>query len=319
MAQIGSFLGGGNDIGSVIGGRYEIITELAHGSLSVIYLAMDRRLNKQWAVKKVQRNGAPMRDGIAFNGMMAEANFLKRLDSPAFPKIIDMFDDYQSLYIVMDYIEGDSLDKVLDECGAQSEDTVIHWAMQICDALNDLHSQKPYPIIYRDMKPANLILKRGGKYGIIKIVDFSIAREFKGSNLADDNVLGTRGYASPEHYTGHTDVRSDIYSLGVTMHQLLTGDDPRKAPHPRDMTTRLGEKRVLKPEPCISTEFEPVRHWNPELSEGIEAIVNKCVQINPEDRYQNCDELLSDLQDSVACRKASRKKQPTKRWLVLGR
>lgn len=282
-------------IGSVIDGKYEILTEIGRGGMSVVYLAMDKRLNKQWAVKEVRKRGVSKNDEIVVNSLMAEANMIKRLDHPAFPRIVDIIDNGQTIYIVMDYIEGESLDKILEEHGAQSEDNVIHWAMQICDALNYLHSQKPHPIIYRDMKPANLMLKPEGEYGIIKIIDFGIAREFKDRNLADTTVLGTRGYASPEHYAGHTDVRSDIFSLGMTMHHLLTGVDPRKG-----------------------DQYASVRNWNPELSEGIEIIVDKCVQPAPENRYQDCDELLRDLYDPGKLTHDYRKKQKRKLGVFLG-
>lgn len=282
-------------IGSVIDGKYEILTEIGRGGMSVVYLAMDKRLNKQWAVKEVRKKGVSKNDEIVVNSLMAEANLIKRLDHPAFPRIVDIIDNGQTIYIVMDYIEGESLDKILEEHGAQSEDNVIHWAMQICDALNYLHSQKPHPIIYRDMKPANLMLKPEGEYGIIKIIDFGIAREFKDKNLADTTVLGTRGYASPEHYAGHTDVRSDIFSLGMTMHHLLTGVDPRKG-----------------------DQYASVRNWNPELSEGIEIIVDKCVQPAPENRYQDCDELLRDLYDPGKLTHDYRKKQKRKLGAFLG-
>ena len=282
-------------IGSVIDGKYEILTEIGRGGMSVVYLAMDKRLNKQWAVKEVRKKGVSKNDEIVVNSLMAEANLIKRLDHPAFPRIVDIIDNGQTIYIVMDYIEGESLDKILEEHGAQSEDNVIHWAMQICDALNYLQSQKPHPIIYRDMKPANLMLKPEGEYGIIKIIDFGIAREFKDKNLADTTVLGTRGYASPEHYAGHTDVRSDIFSLGMTMHHLLTGVDPRKG-----------------------DQYASVRNWNPELSEGIEIIVDKCVQPAPENRYQNCDELLRDLYDPGKLTHDYRKKQKRKLAAFLG-
>ncbi|MBQ3356047.1 MAG: serine/threonine protein kinase [Oscillospiraceae bacterium] len=276
-------------IGSVIDGKYEILTEIGRGGMSVVYLAMDKRLNKQWAVKEVRKKGVSKNDEIVVNSLMAEANLIKRLDHPAFPRIVDIIDNGQTIYIVMDYIEGESLDKIIEEHGAQSEENVIRWAMQICDALNYLHSQKPHPIIYRDMKPANLMLKPEGEYGIIKIIDFGIAREFKDKNLADTTVLGTRGYASPEHYAGHTDVRSDIFSLGMTMHHLLTGIDPRKG-----------------------GQYASVRNWNPELSEGIEIIVDKCVQPAPENRYQNCDELLRDLYDPSKLTRDYRKKEKRK-------
>ena len=273
-------------IGSVIDGKYEILTEIGRGGMSVVYLAMDKRLNKQWAVKEVRKKGVSKNDEIVVNSLIAEANLIKRLDHPAFPRIVEIIDNGQTIYIVMDYIEGESLDKILEEHGAQSEDNVIHWAMQICDALNYLHSRKPHPIIYRDMKPANLMLKPEGEYGIIKIIVYGIAGEFKDKSLADSTVLGTRGYASPEHYTGNIDIRSDIFSLGMTMHQLLTGVDPGN-----------------------SNEYKPVCSINPKLSEKIDYIVGKCVQRDPANRYQSCAELLADLQaDRMSYRKRSRLK-----------
>lgn len=211
------------EIGSVIDGKYEILTEIGHGGMSVVYLAMDTHLNKQWAVKEIKKKGSGKNDEIVVNSLLAEANMMKRLDHPSLPRIVDIIDNGITIYVVMDYIEGESLDKILAEYGAQPEELVIGWAKQLCDALSYLHSQKP-PIIYRDMKPANVMLKPEGN---IKIIDFGIAREYKEQSLADTTVLGTKGYAPPEQYSGQTDARSDIYALGMTMHHLLTGIDPR--------------------------------------------------------------------------------------------
>lgn len=256
------------EIGSVIDGKYEILTEIGHGGMSVVYLAMDTHLNKQWAVKEIRKKGSGKNDEIVVNSLLAEANMMKRLDHPALPRIVDIIDNGVTIYVVMDYIEGESLDKVLAEYGAQPEKLVIGWAKQLCDALTYLHSQKP-PIIYRDMKPANIMLKPEGN---IKIIDFGIAREYKEQSLADTTVLGTKGYAPPEQYSGQTDARSDIFALGMTMHHLLTGIDPRS-----------------------KDAYAPVRMWNPELSEGIEMIIDKCVQPAAENRYQSCEDLLYDL------------------------
>lgn len=257
------------EIGSVIDGKYEILREIGHGGMSVVYLAMDTHLNKQWAVKEIKKKGSGKNDEIIVNSLLAEANLMKRLDHAALPRIVDIIDNGVTIYVVMDYIEGESLDKILNEYGAQPEELVIGWAMQLCDALAYLHAQKP-PIIYRDMKPANIMLKPEGN---IKIIDFGIAREYKEQSLADTTVLGTKGYAPPEQYSGQTDARSDIFALGMTMHHLLTGIDPRS-----------GEA------------YAPVRMWNPELSEGIELIIDKCVEPAPENRYQNCSDLLYDLE-----------------------
>lgn len=273
------------EIGTVIDGKYEILKEIGRGGMSVVYLAMDKRLNKQWAVKEIRKKGSGKNDEIVVNSLLAEANLMKRLDHPALPRIVDIIDNGVTIYVVMDYIEGESLDKILNEYGAQSEEMVIGWAKQLCDALSYLHSQKP-PIIYRDMKPANVMLKPEGN---IKIIDFGIAREYKEQNLADTTVLGTKGYAPPEQYSGQTDPRSDIFALGMTMHHLLTGIDPRNG------------------EP-----YAPVRLWNPELSEGIEIIIDKCVEPAAENRYQSCADLLYDLEHPELITRGFKKKQKRK-------
>lgn len=259
------------EIGSVVDGKYEILKQIGKGGMSVVYLAMDKRLNKQWAIKEIKKTSNGKNDEVIVSSLIAEANLMKRLDHPALPRIVDIIDNGSTLYVVMDYIEGESLDKILLEYGAQPEKLVLSWAQQLCDALGYLHAQKP-PIIYRDMKPANVMLKPEGN---LKVIDFGIAREYKEQNLSDTTVLGTKGYAPPEqHGSRQTDARSDIYALGMTMHHLLTGVDPRPADY----------------------MYVPVRQWNPELSEGIEEIINKCTALDPEDRYQNCDELMYDLQ-----------------------
>ena len=277
-------------IGTVLAGKYEILKESGRGGMSVVYLAMDTHLNRNWAVKEVRKRGSGKNDEIVVNSLLAEANMVKRLDHPALPRIVDIIDTGETIYIVMDFIEGESLDKILSEYGAQPEEKVIDWAMQVCDVFSYLHSQKP-PIIYRDMKPANLMLKPNGN---ISIIDFGIAREYKEQNLADTTVLGTKGYAPPEQYSGQTDPRSDIFALGMTMHHLLTGVDPRNG------------------EP-----YAPVRQWNPELSEGIEAIINKCVEPAAENRYQSCAELLLDLQDPSKVTRGWRKKLKRRLFLFI--
>lgn len=256
-------------IGTVIAGRYEILKEIGHGGMSTVYLANDTHMNRNWAVKEVAKEGLGQNDKAVSNSPVAEAHLLKRLDHPFLPRITDIIDNDSTFYIIMDFIEGESLDKVLKEYGAQPEERVIEWAMQICDVLSYLHNQKP-PIIYRDMKPENLMLKPNGN---ICIIDFGIAREYKEQNLSDTIALGTPGYAAPEQYNGQTDQRSDIYALGMTMCHLLTGVYPARG-----------------------DGYMPVRQYNPALSEGIEAIINKCVEPAAEKRYQSCAELLVDLQ-----------------------
>lgn len=227
------------------------------------------------------------RDEVIINSLLAEANLMKRLDHPALPRIVDIIDNGETIYVVMDYIEGESLDKILKEYGPQPQEVVIEWAKQLCDALSYLHSQKP-PIIYRDMKPANIMLKPEGN---LKVIDFGIAREYKETNLSDTTVMGTNGYAPPEqHGSRQTDVRSDIYALGMTIHHLLTGVDPRPADY----------------------MYVPIRQWNPQLSSGLERVVDKCTALDPADRYQSCNELMYALEHYEEEDTAYKKKQKKK-------
>ena len=217
---------------------------------------------------------------------------MKRLDHPALPRIVDIIEDRETIYVVMDYIEGESLDRILLEDGPQPQERVIEWAKELCDVLGYLHRQKP-PIIYRDMKPANVMLKPEGN---LKVIDFGIAREYKEANLADTTVLGTRGYAPPEqHGSRQTDARSDIYSLGMTMHHLLTGIDPKPADY----------------------MYMPIREWNSELSSGLERVIDKCTALDPEDRYQNCNELMYALEHYEEEDESYKSKQKKKRNVFI--
>jgi eukaryotic-like serine/threonine-protein kinase len=258
-------------IGSVIDGKYEILKLIGQGGMSKVYLAMDKRLNKQWAVKEIEKRGRDKNNEVIIQSAIAEANMIKRLDHPALPRIVDIIDNGQVIFVIMDYIEGEPLSKILDEYGAQPQELVIDWAKQLCEVLDYLHTCDP-AIIYRDMKPANVMLKPDGH---LKLIDFGIAREFKEQNLADTVSLGTKGYAAPEQFggKGQTDARTDVYCLGVTLYHLVTGQNPCEPPY----------------------ELYPIREWNPHLSGGLEKIIQKCTQLNPDDRYQSCAELLYAL------------------------
>ena len=259
------------EIGSLVDGKYKILNKIGQGSMSVVYLAMNERANKQWAIKEVRKDGVQNFE-VVKQGLIAETEMLKKLSHPNLPSIIDVIDGDGTFLIVMDYIEGRHLESVVKEYGAQSQEDVIEWAKQLCDVLAYLHSRKP-PIIYRDMKPSNVMLKPDGK---VMLIDFGTAREFKENSVADTTCLGTQGYAAPEQYGGHgqTDARTDIYCLGATLYHLLTGHNPSEPPY----------------------EMYPIRYWNPELSSGLEEIILKCTQKNPDDRYQNCGELLYALE-----------------------
>lgn len=216
------------EIGSLIDGKYKILNEVGHGGMSVVYLAMNERANKQWAIKEVRKDGVKDFE-VVKQSLVAETNMLKKLSHPSLPDIVDVIDEDDRFLIVMDYIEGNSLKTALQEYGAQSQKNVIKWAKQLCDVLGYLHSQNP-PIIYRDMKPANIMLKPDGN---VVLIDFGTAREYKENNIEDTTCLGTMGYAAPEQFggMGQTDARTDIYCLGATMYHLVTGMNPCEPPY----------------------------------------------------------------------------------------
>lgn len=263
--------------GVVIDGKYELLKLIGQSAFSKIYLAIDKRLDKAWAVKICDKKGA-LKSTI--DAMVNEANMVKHLDHPAIPTIVDIIDTDRYLCIVEDYIEGATLENILKEYGAQPQENVIEWAKQLCDVLGYLHSQNP-PHIYRDVKPANIILKPDGK---IVLVDFGIMRTYKPNNLADTVALGTKGYAAPEQYGNRqTDARTDIYGLGMTLHHLLTGVDPK---------TNNGQTL-------------PICQINPNLSKGLEYIINKCIELDPDKRFQSMQELKTALDNSTNCVYAS--------------
>ena len=280
------------EIGSLVDGKYKILNKVGQGGMSVVYLAMNEKANKQWAVKEVRKDGVLDFESVK-QGLVAETDILKKLSHPNLPSIIDVIDTEDSFIIIMDYIQGNSLNRALEEFGAQPQDMVIAWAKQLCDVLGYLHSRNP-AIIYRDMKPANVMLKPDGN---ITLIDFGTAREYKEKNLADTTCLGTVGYAAPEQFggMGQTDARTDIYCLGATLYHLVTGMNPCEPPY----------------------EIKPIREINPSLSSGLERIIQKCTQRNPEDRYQSCAELMYALEHYEEIDDIHRKKQKKQLWTFI--
>jgi len=259
-------------VGSVVDGKYKILNEIGHGGMSVVYLAINERANKTWAIKEVRKDGGNDSQ-VVQQGLVAETEMLKKLHHPHLPSIIDVIDKNDTFLIVMDYIEGRSLESVLKHGGPQEPEKVIEWSKQLCDVLGYLHHRQP-PIIYRDMKPANVMLKPDGT---VTLIDFGTAREYKAGREGDTTYLGTRGYAAPEQFggRGQTDARTDIYCLGATMYHLLTGYSP------------------------ADTNFEvlPLSQLDPTFAgSGLEKVVAKCCQANPQNRYQSCDELMYALE-----------------------
>jgi serine/threonine protein kinase len=257
--------------GTVIDGKYRILDKIGRGGMSSVYLAINEKANKRWAIKEVRRNRHYNLD-IVRKSLEAETNLLKKLSHKNLPSVVDVIDQDNNFLVVMDYIEGTTLEKLVDEKGAQKQEDVVDWAIQLCDVLQYLHTRTP-AIVYRDMKPSNIMLKNDGS---IVLIDFGTAREYKNDSSSDTTYLGTCGYAAPEQFgrKGQSDFRTDIYCLGATMYHLLTGHNPSKVPY----------------------QMYPLTTWNSTLSKGLEAIITKCTQNNPNDRFQSVAELKKALE-----------------------
>ncbi len=275
------------EIGSLVDGKYRILHKIGQGGMSTVYLALNERAGKQWAVKEVRKNGVSNYQ-VVKQSLIVETELLKSLSHPYLPSIVDIIDEEDSILIVMDYIEGNTLGKALQLYGALSQEYVIEWAKQLCDVLGYLHTRKP-AIIYRDLKPDNIMLRPDGS---ITLIDFGTARTFKEQNVADTTYLGTRGYAAPEQFGGYgqTDARTDIYCLGATLYHLVTGQNPCNPPF----------------------EFYPIRTINPQLSMGLEKIIARCLRNNPQERYQSCAEVLYDLEHYRELDSSFRKREAKK-------
>lgn len=276
-------------IGSVIDGKYKILNQIGKGGMSVVYLALNERANKTWAIKEVRKDGVQDFATVK-QGLIAETDTLKKLSHKYLPSIIDVIDDGDTFLIVMDYIEGKSLNKVLKDSMERygvpmGIEDVLSWGIQLCDVLNYLHTREK-PIVYRDLKPSNIMLQPNGE---ITLIDFGTAKEFKIENIEDTTSLGTPGYAAPEQYgsqdhKGKSYPQSDIYCLGATLHHLITGRSPSATSHFPPITQ------------CRTTLLEETpREFRNELL-GLEMILAKCTQQEMGQRYQSCAQLQYDLE-----------------------
>ena len=261
------------EIGRLLDGKYKILNKIGQGGMSVVYLAMNEKANKQWAIKEMRKEKNKNYE-IMKQSLITETNLLKELKHPYLPSIADIIESDDTIIIVMDYVEGRPLSDILTEEGTIEEDKVADYAIQLCDVLDYLHSQNP-PIIYRDLKPANIMLRPDGK---ITLIDFGTARKYNYDSVSDTTCLGTIGYAAPEQFAGETlrqtDARTDIYNLGATMYHLLTGVNPSEPPY----------------------ELYPIRRWDESLSNGLEKIILRATRKDPDKRFNDCKEMSYALQ-----------------------
>lgn len=253
----------------VLEDRYELLRVIGQGGMSVVHLAYDLRLDKQWAVKEIRSD--KIENQVYIDSLVKEANLIRNLDSKYLPRIVDIVKKKDIVYIIMDYIDGKTAASLVEE-GPQAQEDVIEWGIQLAEVLSYLHSQNP-PIIYRDMKPQNVMITSNNE---VRLIDFGTAREYKVDGNNDTTCLGTPGYAAPEQYggIGQTDERTDVYSLGKTLFHLVTGINP-----------------------TTIADVEGIRYYNPNLSSGLEKIIEKTLQPNPKNRYQNCIDLKHDLEN----------------------
>lgn len=274
-------------IGSVVDGKYKVLNKIGQGGMSVVYLALNERANKTWAIKEVRKDGVQDFATVK-QGLIAETNILKSLNHKYLPSIVDVIDDKDTFIIVMDYIQGKSLKELLKdsmdyEGFPLAVEDVISWGKQLCEVLYYLHTREQ-PIIYRDMKPSNVMVKPDGE---ISLIDFGTARVFKTGNTEDTICLGTPGYAAPEQYGGNGQTRpqTDIYCLGATLHHLITGRDPAPTPFNFPLITQ-----------CRPTLLDETPRELRNAVLGLEMVIKKCTQYDIKDRYQSCAELKYDLE-----------------------
>lgn len=265
--------------GSKLQNRYVIEGILGIGGMSVVYRGRDLRFKdvvRHCAIKEMyQRSPDSQTRMLNLKHFEREAGLLATLNHPAIPKVYDFFEENSRLYLVQELVPGKDLETLLDEEGKPFEEArVAGWAIQICDVLSYLHSHKPEPIVFRDMKPSNVLLTPEER---IVLVDFGIARLID-PNERKGTMIGTEGYAPPEQYRGMAEPQGDIYALGASMHHLLTNNDPRL-------------------ETPFTFHERPIRKLNPAISEDLESMVSKSLEYDMSARWANAEEFKQALLD----------------------
>lgn len=279
--------------GKVIANRYQIVRVIGLGGMSTVYLANDLKVTgKQWAIKQSLQ--------FAYHPELfnQEALILAKISHPFFPKIADFIepDEDGYSYIIMEYIDGESLQSRFDRLGRLDWREIIRYAMQICELFDYLHHFKPFPIIYRDLKPSNVLIDHTGH---IRLVDFGIARHYSLEGKLDTVQLGTIGFAAPEQFMNmQSDERTDIYTIGALIYYLLS------------------DGNFLGKLPSAS-----LRNLSPTLPEDLFNIVNKMTERNPADRYQTVMDVHNNLTKLLVDRQLEEERPlvaKTRKLVVVG-
>src|SRR5689334_8367720 len=263
--------------GVVLQGRYAIEDALGIGGMSVVYRGRDLRFKdvvRPCAIKEMYQS-APDSNTRLLNlkNFERESGLLATLQHPAIPKVYDFFEENGRFYLILELVPGQDLETVLDQAGGPlGEERVARWSAQICDVLAYLHNRTPEPIVFRDLKPSNVMVTPDER---IVLIDFGIARNLNRGDRKG-TMIGTEGYSPPEQYRGLAEPRGDLYALGATMHHLLTASDPR-----------------------IETPFtfheRPLRQLNAEVSPELDAVVARALEYDASARWSSAEEMKSAL------------------------
>ena len=258
---------------TLLANRYQLVNRIGQGGMGAVYKALDTSFSdRPVALKEMSSAGlSPTSMQEAEDAFTHEAHLLAGLLHPNLPRIYDHFTENDRSYLVMDFIEGETLEEYLDKnSGPQPLSKVLNWAEQICDVLSYLHTQQP-PVIFRDLKPSNIMVSTNGH---IYLIDFGIARIFKPGKQHDTVALGSPGYAAPEQYgKAQSSPRSDIYSLGAVLHYLLTGVDPSDQPF----------------------FFQPASLLNPGVSQDLQMLLQQMLEMDAQKRPASAQFVLDEL------------------------
>lgn len=262
--------------GTLLQSRYRVDRVLGKGGMGHVYVVRDERFANAKSLRSMKEM-IPRFSDLHTNmaNFEREANVLDSLRHPSIPRVYDSFIEFNRAYLVLEFIDGLDLEQVLErQPGLMPPETVAGWMIQLCDIVGYLHAQNP-PVIFRDLKPSNVILTPEGR---IVLIDFGIAKVFQTDDYQTN--VGTQGYAAPEQYERKAEARSDIFALGAMMHHMLTKSDPRfQAP--------------------FSFHERPPRALNPAITPALEAVVVRCLQHDKEKRYQTVEELRLAIEQAI--------------------
>ena len=261
---------------TVLAARYRILAQLGGGGQGAVYQARDLNFpeaRRLVAVKEMQvsTNDPTLREQ-SLKSFQREANILATLSHPAIPRIYDFFERDDRAYVVMEYINGSDLEALLIKTKSLPMDKIVDWAIELCDVLEYLHNYKPEPIIFRDMKPSNIMID---SLGHVRLIDFGIAKVFVSG--MKQTTIGTEGYSAPEQYRGEANPLSDIYGLGASLHHVITRKDPRL-------------------EPPFSFSERRLKDINPQVPDGMQEILDRALSFEKDSRYSAMSEMKADLE-----------------------